>query len=705
MVTRSQSAAPRIRRLAIIYDNRVRPDTTGEYCRRALEALGHAVSHYQPSEVGEIAPIYDLYLRVDDDLEYALPENLHPLVYWAIDTHRDYPRRLTRARPADFAVCAQQNGAARMREDGIRQAHWLPLACDPEIHRRLPGMEKQYDICFVGNTFPGDGERSRRVEWIRRAYPRAFVGQAYGEEMARIYTASRLVFNCAIRDDVNMRVFEAAACGSLLVTNDLAENGQDLLFTAGTHLVTYRTDEDLAALIPRYLGDEALRERMAEAGMRHAQARHTYQQRMRNLLAALFEGGDLAGAYPVEGGRRLVLPQPANRETRGQAKVPEGSPPGTPSPPHRVAGPAPSASGGGRPLVSIIIPCFNHLDLTQRCLASIRQSTDLPYEVVIVDNGSSDGTATWAVGEGLRVIANTENLGFPRACNQGLLAAHGEFLLLLNNDTVVSPGWLTGLLQHAEADPSVGLVGPSTNFAAGRQRIEASYASQEEFLAFAARLAREQAGQAESVPALVGVCLLIPRRVMLAVGLLDERFGLGNFEDNDYCLRVRMAGFRVLWVRHVFIHHQGHQSFRDLGEGFQRLLESNERLYREKWNLARYLDSPAPPPPWLATGAGNGTTPSRVRMIEGGSRNGGAWSLLQAGRYPEAYDAFEELVRAEPGDVRALLGLGLSAEGRGVPAAARMAYEAVLRLAPGDPDASRGLERIGDARLLGANRR
>ena len=323
-----------------------------------------------------------------------------------------------------------------------------------------------------------------------------------------------------------------------------------------------------------------------------------------------------------------------------------------------------------RPAVSIIIPTFNKLDLTQQCVASIREYTDIPHELLIVDNGSSDGTAAWAQAEGLAVIANEENLGFPRACNQGMRAADGAYLLLLNNDTVVSPGWLELLVAHAEGDPTAGLVGPSTNFAVSCQKVPARYACRDEFLAFAAQLSRTEAGAAVSVTRLVGLCLLIPRRVVQAVGLLDERFGLGNFEDDDYCLRVRMAGFRLLWAKDVFIHHEGHQSFRELGEGFQRILDTNERLFREKWDLARYF------------GSGNGHPPEAS-----------AWDLLRGGRYAEAYDAFERLARAHPRDARALVGLGLAAEGRGVPAAAALAYRAALVVDPRAAGAARGLAR------------
>jgi GT2 family glycosyltransferase len=218
----------------------------------------------------------------------------------------------------------------------------------------------------------------------------------------------------------------------------------------------------------------------------------------------------------------------------------------------------------------------------------------------------------------------------------------------------------------------VGLVGPSTNFAAGCQQIPAAYSRHDEFLAFAQEIARRHMGCGQDTPWLVGLCLLIPRGVVEAVGLLDERFGLGNYEDNDYCLRTRIAGYRVVWAQDVFIHHAGHQSFKQLGDAFRRLLEENEQRFKCKWDLDQYRQEEA-------------------GMSQGSER---AWNLLKAERYREAYDAFEAQVRADPTDTRSLLALGLAAEGRGVPVAAALAYHAVLAIAPHDADATRGLARV-----------
>src|SRR5262249_58432752 len=118
-----------------------------------------------------------------------------------------------------------------------------------------------YDVGFVGHTCPGP--RDELLALIRRAFPRHFVDRAFFDEMARIYSASRVVFNRSIGNDVNMRVFEAVACGSLLVTNDLAENGQAELFTDGVHLVSYREPGEMIEKIAYYVAHDEPREAIA----------------------------------------------------------------------------------------------------------------------------------------------------------------------------------------------------------------------------------------------------------------------------------------------------------------------------------------------------------------------------------------------------------------------------------------------------------
>jgi 2-polyprenyl-3-methyl-5-hydroxy-6-metoxy-1,4-benzoquinol methylase len=272
------------RRIALIYDDTSRPETTGNYCLRALQGLGQ-VKHFLPSE-GERIPRqdFDLYLQIDDGLESRLPAALRPCTWWAIDTHLNFDWCLTKARDFDYVFAAQRDGAERLRREGIASAVWLPLACDPAIHRKHD-VPKSTDVCFVGNIFPG--ERAELLRLLQEQFPSHFVGRLYFEEMARAYSASRTVFNRSVRNDVNMRVFEALACGSLLVTNDLSDNGQARLFRDGVHLATYRSAEEVLDKVRFYLEHTKERERIEAAGCEEVLARHSYRHRMESILASV----------------------------------------------------------------------------------------------------------------------------------------------------------------------------------------------------------------------------------------------------------------------------------------------------------------------------------------------------------------------------------------------------------------------------------
>ncbi|MCI0432175.1 MAG: DUF3880 domain-containing protein, partial [Gemmatimonadetes bacterium] len=137
-------------RVAVIFDNTRRPETTGVYCRRALEGLCR-VEHVLPEDLPRMqSAAFDLFLLVDDGLDYAIRADLRPLAYWAIDTHLDFERALRRAAECDAVFCAQRNGAERLRGQGIATASWLPLACDATVHRPHD-VPKRYDVCFVGH--------------------------------------------------------------------------------------------------------------------------------------------------------------------------------------------------------------------------------------------------------------------------------------------------------------------------------------------------------------------------------------------------------------------------------------------------------------------------------------------------------------------------------------------------------------------------
>ena len=250
---------------------------------------------------------------------------------------------------------------------------------------------------------------------------------------------------------------------------------------------------------------------------------------------------------------------------------------------------APSTGGRGRPpLVSIILLCHNDGRYLRRCLASLWRYTDprtTPYEIILVNNASSDGSESFlrrAARSGrARLIENEVNRYFAGGNNQGIRIARGEMVLLLNADTLVGPGWLERLVACARRAPSIGVVGPWTNRAAGYQYAASPGYRIEDFPAFSLRWARERAGRWTEVHRLTAFCFLIKRSVVRRVGLLDERFEAGGYEDYDYCIRVRKAGYAIALADDVFVHHFGGRGY--IGMDYEGLRLRNRDLLARKW--------------------------------------------------------------------------------------------------------------------------
>lgn len=247
--------------------------------------------------------------------------------------------------------------------------------------------------------------------------------------------------------------------------------------------------------------------------------------------------------------------------------------------------------------VSIIILSYHTLAYTRLCIESIRAYTEPDtYEIIVVDNGSQDGSLEYLRAQpDVRLIENGENRGFPAACNQGMqAAAEGNDLLLLNSDTIVTPRWLANLRRVLAARPEAGAVGCVTNAASHFQQIPVDYDDIDAMLRFAEgfNVSRPEAWQPWL--ALAGFCLLIRREAYETIGGLDEAFSPGNYEDDDYCLRLREAGYTCLLAQDTFIHHFGSVSFRK-GETsaeaaskearFAAILQHNKRRLLEKHHL------------------------------------------------------------------------------------------------------------------------
>jgi GT2 family glycosyltransferase/glycosyltransferase involved in cell wall biosynthesis len=241
-------------------------------------------------------------------------------------------------------------------------------------------------------------------------------------------------------------------------------------------------------------------------------------------------------------------------------------------------------------LTSIIILTYNQWEYTEKCLRSIERNTRERCEIIVVDNGSSDGTTAHlqnlARGKTqYKLIVNPKNEGFAKGCNQGIREAKGEFLSLLNNDVLVTENWLSGLRECLDSASQIGIVGPMTNEISGIQRIpEGSYQSIENLDEFAREFRERNRNRRIPSRRIVGFCMLFRRELIEKIGLLDESFGTGNFEDDDFCLRAELAGFANMIAGDVFVHHYGSRSFIGNKIDYRSAMSGNRKLFFNKWN-------------------------------------------------------------------------------------------------------------------------
>lgn len=238
--------------------------------------------------------------------------------------------------------------------------------------------------------------------------------------------------------------------------------------------------------------------------------------------------------------------------------------------------------------ISIIIPAFNQVEYCQLCVASIQRHGTRPYKLILVNNGSTDGVPEFFDSvAGATVVHSPENLGFAGGVNLGLAHAEGH-AILLNSDTIVTEGWIERLEAVLDRNARVGMVGPVTNYASGPQHLEdISLDRIDDIDAFAAERATTFAGQYQDANRLVGFCLMIRDSVLEEVGHFDERFGIGNFEDDDYGRRVREAGYGLRIAQDCFVFHFGHRTFQGMGivgDAWESLMETNAQAYSSKWD-------------------------------------------------------------------------------------------------------------------------
>ncbi len=247
--------------------------------------------HIYPTGDISMFGTYDLNIWVDwgeDGLLGLLPYKPmacpKPMAYWASDTHinmEGYQYRLNMARQADHVFVAQKRGLAGFISDGIKNPIFLPHAVEPLAYPKQENITKRYDVCFIGHV--SSKNREQALDRLFREFPNFDYGQALFEDVAKRFGNSKICFNIAMTDDINMRNFEVMATGSFLLTNWILTIED--LFEDGKHLVLYHSEDEMIDKAKYYLAHDEEREKIAMAGYEEVMKNHTIQNRMDVMLS------------------------------------------------------------------------------------------------------------------------------------------------------------------------------------------------------------------------------------------------------------------------------------------------------------------------------------------------------------------------------------------------------------------------------------
>lgn len=229
----------------------------------------------------------------------------------------------------------------------------------------------------------------------------------------------------------------------------------------------------------------------------------------------------------------------------------------------------------------IIIPVWNQLDFTKACIENIFANTKSSYRLIIVDNASSEPIQNYLSKlaedkkDTVTLIRNEENLGFVKATNQGIRKSSAGYVCLLNNDTRVTEGWLEELTKVAERNENVGIVNANSNTLGCKPRKNQSIED-------LAKELKRNSGKYNELAWATGFCMLIKRQVIEKVGLLDEIYGMGNFEDADFSKRAQSVGYISVCAEASYVYHQERRSFIKF-KRFNHDFERNRRIFHAKW--------------------------------------------------------------------------------------------------------------------------
>ncbi|MDQ0062048.1 glycosyltransferase [Paenibacillus harenae] len=244
-----------------------------------------------------------------------------------------------------------------------------------------------------------------------------------------------------------------------------------------------------------------------------------------------------------------------------------------------------------KPLVSIVLLAYNHIDYTKLCVESIlRYTSHINYELILVNNGSSDGTRELFDSiTDAKVRHLSKNVGPVNGFNEGIEAAEGKYIACVCNDFIFTPRWMDNLLACIESDETIGFVSPGASFVSNHQSISGSYTNIGEMLNFAEQYNKSDSSKWEERVRLLPCVLMVRAKLFREIGKYDPHFYFGEFADDDISFRIRRAGYKLVYCKDTFTYHFGSITTKD-DQINNNSLSVSRQLFIDKHGLDVWVD-------------------------------------------------------------------------------------------------------------------
>lgn len=250
------------------------------------------------------------------------------------------------------------------------------------------------------------------------------------------------------------------------------------------------------------------------------------------------------------------------------------------------------------PYYSFVVLCYNNWDLSKQAITSLIESLNPCYyergvEIIIVNNGSVDETP---LGTSIlerkyrdliemKTIHNDENLGYPVGVNCGLEQCNGEIITIISNDLVFPENWFDGLVKTLENDRTIGTVVPYLTNSSGPQNVRVSFQSLDEMKVFAKNFIHDNKDKVYYLNRAIGACMTFRKSVIELIGGNDFWFGVGNYDDDDWSIRIRVSGYKLALTGSSFVYHLGGMTYKKDRSIYNAVLAANNQKFLRKWNL------------------------------------------------------------------------------------------------------------------------